>query len=105
LTDFIEIVTTAETEEQALDLARSLIEQGLAACAQVDGPIRSIYRWQGVVQSETEWRCTLKTAMESYDAVQDTLGRLHPYEEPQIIALPILKGSPTYLKWLYENLD
>jgi periplasmic divalent cation tolerance protein len=76
------------------------VEEGLAACAQVAGPITSTYRWEGRVETAEEWYCHLKTSAE---LLPDAMGRvraLHPYDVPEIIALPILGGDPDYLRWV-----
>ena len=86
-------------------LAARLVEEGLAACAQVAGPVGSTYRWQGRVETATEWYCHLKT---SAARLPDALARiriLHPYEVPEIIALPIVSGDPDYLRWVGESVS
>ena len=79
------------------------MEERLAACAQVAGPIRSTYRWQGRVETAEEWHCHLKT---SADRAPDLIARirgLHPYDVPEIIAVPIVGGDPEYLRWVGET--
>jgi periplasmic divalent cation tolerance protein len=98
------VYTTTDSEEQASSIARSLVEQRLAACAQISGPIQSVYRWEGKVDSSREWVCAIKTTRDTYDAVEAAIRGMHSYDEPEIIATPIVAGSAGYLAWLRENV-
>ena len=100
----LQVVTTVDTEEKAQEIARALVEQRLAACAQVLGPITSTYRWQGQVETAQEWLCILKTREELYEELEQTLRSIHPYEVPEILATPVAAGNPAYLAWLDETL-
>ena len=100
MTDYIQVVTTTERREDAERIARSLVEERLAACAQVTGPITSTYRWQGKIETAQEWQCWAKSRCNLYDRVEQTIRRLHPYEVPEILAMPIAAGSADYLAWL-----
>ena len=97
---YIQISTTTETKEQAQKIARYLVEQKLAACVQITSPIESIYRWKGKVETTSEWLCLIKTCQSLFDKVEAVIKKLHPYETPEIIAVPIVKGSKEYLAWL-----
>ena len=103
MTDFIQVVTTTEHREDAERIARTLVEERLAACVQVSGPITSTYRWQGKIETAEEWQCCAKTRRDLYEKVEQAIRRLHPYEVPEIVAMPILAGSADYLKWLAEE--
>lgn len=105
MTDVIQIVTTTETRDAAETIARHLVEQGLAACAQVSGPITSIYRWQGRIERATEWQCVIKTRAALYDQVERAIRALHPYETPEILATPVAHGSTAYLDWLAQATE
>ena len=96
----IQVITTTETKAQAEAIARALVERRDAACVQIVGPITSIYRWQGKIETSEEWRCEAKSRQESYARIEATIRGLHPYQVPEIIALPIVAGSPEYLRWL-----
>ena len=72
----------------------------LAACVQIVGPIISTYRWRGKVERDEEWQCWAKTRGERFERVEAAIRRVHPYEVPEIIAMPILAGSSAYLAWL-----
>ncbi len=104
MTEAIQVVTTTGTPEDARRIASELIERRLAACVQVSGPLESMYRWKGTVETDQEWLCTVKTARDRYSAVEAAIRELHPYDEPEILALPILQGSAGYLRWLSEQV-
>ena len=77
-----------------------LIEQRLAACVNILAPCRSVYRWKGAVQHEEEHPMLIKTTAERYPALEKALRECHPYELPEIIAVPIERGLPAYLDWV-----
>ena len=100
----IQVNTTTATKAEAERIAAALVERRLAACVQVSGPIHSCYRWQGKIETAEEWLCTAKTTREAYDQVEQAIRDLHSYEEPEIIAVPIVAGSAGYLTWLREQV-
>ena len=102
---FIQVITTTAQREDAEKIAEVLVEKRLAACVQIIGPIRSIYRWKGNIEREKEWQCLIKTRRDLFDEVEQAIRAIHPYETPEIIALPIIKGSTDYLAWLQEELE
>lgn len=97
---FIQVTTTTEKREDADRIARTLVERRLAACVQIVGPITSVYRWKGKIETAGEWLCLIKSRAESYGAVEQAIRSLHPYELPEIIAVPVAAGSRDYLDWL-----
>ena len=97
---YIQISTTTETKEEAQKIALYLVEQKLAACVQIGGPIESTYRWKGKVENAQEWLCLIKTRENLFDKVEAAIKKLHSYETPEIIAVPILEGSKEYLNWI-----
>lgn len=99
----LHVVTTTEHEEDALTIGHLLIERRLAACVQVVGPVTSVFRWQGAVEQGQEWQCWIKTRAAKYGAVEAAIRQRHPYDEPEVIAMPITAGSQSYLKWLAEE--
>jgi len=103
--EFIEIVTTTPNEEVGLKIADALVERRLAACVQVGGSVVSVYRWKGEIEHDQEHQCLIKTRRDMFDQVVAAIRELHPYETPQIIALPIIGVSDDYAKWMRENLD
>lgn len=100
MTEIIQVMTTTSTREEAAKIAAALLENRLAACVQVAGPIESHYRWKGVLERSTEWLCLIKTRRENYAAVEEAIRTNHSYEVPEIIACPIDAGSEPYLAWL-----
>jgi periplasmic divalent cation tolerance protein len=100
VSDHLQVLTTAGSEEEAGRLATLLVERKLAACVQVVGPIVSRYRWQGAIEEEREWQCLAKTTRAAYEAVEATIREAHSYDEPEIIATPIVAGSAGYLAWI-----
>jgi len=101
---FIQIMTTTETKEQAQAIARHLLDTKLAACVQITGAIESTYRWKGKVENAREYSCLMKTREDLFPKVEAAIKKLHSYETPEIIAVPIIQGSNEYLKWLDESL-
>jgi len=96
----VQVITTAPTEEAALDLARGIVDGRFGACAQVVGPIRSVYRWEGAVRVEQEWQCQVKTTTEHLHALTRYIADHHPYDVPEIVATRIVGGSEEYLSWV-----
>lgn len=104
MTECVQVVTTAGSEEEAGRIASVLVERQLAACVQVAGPIVSRYRWQGEIEVEQEWQCLAKTTRAAYEVVEAAIREVHSYDEPEIIATPIVAGSAGYLAWIEENV-
>ncbi len=99
-----QVTTTLPDRESANRLGRTLVDERLAACAQVVGPVSSVYRWQGEVETAAEWYCHLKTTALQVAPLMARIHQLHPYETPEIIALPVAEGDPGYLKWIEESV-
>jgi periplasmic divalent cation tolerance protein len=97
---FIQVMTTTNKREDADRIAQALVERRLAACVQILGPMTSIYRWKGKIETAGEWLCLIKSRKECYGAIEKAIRSLHPYETPEIIAMPITAGSRDYLDWL-----
>jgi periplasmic divalent cation tolerance protein len=104
MSELWQVSTTTGTREVAERIAVELVDRRLAACAQVSGPIVSTYRWEGKIENAEEWLCTAKTSRQHLAAIQEVLTRLHPYELPELVAVPIVAGSEAYLKWAAEQL-
>lgn len=102
--DLIQVVTTTDSREAANSIAMAAVRTRLAACAQVSGPIHSTYWWQGEVTVAEEWICTLKTRKDLFDDLEVAILEVHTYEVPEIIAVPIDRGSAGYLDWIHANL-
>ena len=102
--EHLQVQTTAGSEEEAERIAAALVERRLAACVQIVGPIVSRYRWRGEIAQEREWLCLAKTEASRYPDLEAAIRELHSYEEPEIVATPIVAGSSGYLDWIGENL-
>jgi periplasmic divalent cation tolerance protein len=102
MTNSMAVFVTCGSEEEALKIARALVDEKLAACANLVSPIRSIYRWEGKVWDEKEWLLILKSQRGKYQELEERVKALHSYSVPEIIALPITEGSSSYLRWIEE---
>jgi len=105
MTDYIQVTTTTASQKEAEKIARALLEAKLAGCVQIVGPISSTYWWQGVIESAQEWLCHIKTSLQLYPQVETAIRRLHSYQVPEILALPVVAGNPDYLRWLEDELS
>ena len=94
------VVTNCPDEETANAIALAVVEAGLAACVNILPRVQSIYRWQGKVESATEIPLLIKSTAALYPALQAAIAQRHPYDVPEIIALPIARGLPAYLNWV-----
>jgi periplasmic divalent cation tolerance protein len=104
VSEYVQVLTSAGSEQEARRIAGDLLERRLAACVQVVGPVASTYRWQGKLERATEWQCLAKTEAARYEEVEAAIRAVHSYDEPEILAIPILAGSPGYLAWISANL-
>lgn len=95
------VYVTCGSRREALRIARSVVEKRLAACVNILGtPVRSIYRWRGKIEEASEYFLVIKSSVARLDALQAEVERLHSYDVPEFIALPIVAGSEKYLDWL-----
>jgi periplasmic divalent cation tolerance protein len=97
---FLQVITATSSRVNARRIARALVDRRLAACVQIIGPIQSTYRWQGRITTAREWLCLIKTTQARYLELAAVVNALHPYDTPEIVALPIAAGSRRYLDWL-----
>jgi periplasmic divalent cation tolerance protein len=104
LTGFGVVLVTTASETAAENLAIALLNDRLAACVSIY-PMRSIYRWQGQIENESEWQLVIKTDLKQFEQLSEKIQELHSYAVPEIIALPIVAGSQTYLDWLASHTD
>ncbi|MFV0130012.1 divalent-cation tolerance protein CutA [Streptomyces sp. HMX112] len=100
MTPALTVLTTTDSAEKAERLARGAVEARLAACAQISGPVTSVYHWRDAIETSEEWQVFLKTTEDRYDALEAHLTEAHDYETPEVIALPVVRGSAGYLAWL-----
>ncbi|MEV0317686.1 divalent-cation tolerance protein CutA [Streptomyces sp. NPDC050658] len=96
----VTVLTTTDTARKAEDLAAGAVAARVAACAQIAGPVVSVYRWEGAVETAQEWQILFKTAAARYDALEAWLTGAHDYDTPEIIATPVVRGSAAYLEWV-----
>lgn len=101
---FLLVLTTAGSEEQAVQIARGLVEQRLAACVNVAALGCSVYRWKGKIEEEEEKLLIVKTSERLFERVCEAIRELHSYDVPEVLAIPIRDGDPDYLRWLGESL-
>lgn len=99
------VLVTAPEGAPAETLARALVAEGLAACVNRVPGIRSTYRWQGQVHDDEETLLVIKTTAAAYPALERRVRELHPYDVPEVIALPIVRGSEPYLSWLDASVN
>lgn len=98
--DVLLVLTNLPDADSAGRVARLLVEQRLAACVNLLAPCTSVYRWQGAVETATELPLLIKTTRAAYPALQAALREAHPYELPEIVAIPVQEGLPAYLAWV-----
>ncbi|HVB44548.1 MAG TPA: divalent-cation tolerance protein CutA [Streptosporangiaceae bacterium] len=100
---FWHVQTTTDSRAEAVELAHDAVAARLAACAQVSGPVASTFWWEDSIERAEEWIVLLKLPAARYAELADFLLERHSYEEPEIIATPIVAGSPSYLDWISEE--
>ncbi|SRR5581483_10713100 len=98
------VLTTTGNRDEAEKIATALVEAEIAACVNIVGPIRSIYRWEGKVENAEEFLLVVKTWGDAYDGVEEKILELHPYDLPECIALRVERGSEQYLEWLESSV-
>jgi periplasmic divalent cation tolerance protein len=104
-TEYITVLITAPNEEEAAKISRTIVEESLAACVNIIRSVRSIYRWQGSVEDESEVLMIAKTKRALFDRLKGRIKELHSYEVPEIIGLPVIEGSKQYLDWLSQETE
>ena len=103
INEYIQVFTTVDKREDADRIASTVVRKRVAACAQILGPIQSTYWWKGEVEEAGEWLCVMKTRKDLFSALEKEIKNIHPYEVPEIVALPIVAGSEAYLQWIDEE--
>lgn len=104
MTDKIVVLTTCETAQEAESIARRLVESRLAACVNILGGVRSVYRWKDAVESAEELLLVIKTSRALLPEVQAAIEKIHTYELPECLAIQVVDGSERYLEWLDHGL-
>lgn len=100
VTDKIVVLTTCESEDQAREMARHLVEHRLAACVNILPAAQSVYRWKDAIEESPEFVLLIKSRRDLFPRLRDAIGHLHSYEIPEVIALPVVEGYDAYLQWI-----
>ena len=104
MTEYLQVFTTIGSKEEAEQVARALVGQRLAGCVQIVGPIHSTYWWQDEIETAEEYLCLIKASGELYGELEAAIKETHPYDTPEILAMPVADGNADYLQWLQEEL-
>jgi periplasmic divalent cation tolerance protein len=104
MTDKIVVLTTCGSEKQAEKLAHTLVDQRLAACVNLFPKARSIYRWEGKIEDSAEWLLLIKSRRDLFTVLRAEIQKIHTYEVPEVIAIPVVDGTEAYLGWLDGQL-
>lgn len=99
----IVVITNTPTKQEALQIAGAAIERHFAAAINIVGPLMSVYRWEGKVETAEEWQCLIKTSQQLYEQVEQVIREFHSYKLPGIFALPVTVGSQSYLNWIGQE--
>ncbi len=103
--DFVVVFVMVGNEEEAIKIAKHVVENKLAACTNIVPGIRSIYRWKGEICDDKELLCMIKTKKSLFPKLRDAIKQIHSYEVAEIIALPMVQGIEDYLLWLKEETE
>jgi periplasmic divalent cation tolerance protein len=105
MTDKIVVLSTCSSKKEAERIARALVESRLAACVNILPRILSVYRWKGDVEESSEWLLLIKTARGNFGRLQAEVRKLHSYEVPELVAVPVVDGLAAYLDWIAASVD
>jgi periplasmic divalent cation tolerance protein len=101
--EYVIVLTTLPADADGAAFARDLVEERLAACVNLCAPMKSIYRWEGTVETESERQLVIKTSRDRVVALWDRVRELHPYDMPEFLVTPIVDGNDAYLRWVGES--
>lgn len=104
MTEYVVVFVTVGAQEEGDRLARTLVDERLAACVNVIAGVKSVYRWQGGIENAEERLLVIKSRRDLFERLKNRIAELHSYSVPEIVALPIVAGSESYLRWLDEEL-
>jgi len=104
MSEYIQVITTVDSLAEAQKIARALVEKRLAGCVQILGPISSTYWWDDEIVETEEYMCLIKTRRDLFTPVEGAIKAIHPYDVPEILAVPVSGSSQSYLDWLNGEL-
>jgi periplasmic divalent cation tolerance protein len=104
MTDKIVVLSACDSEEQAARLARHLVELRLAACVNIVPGVHSVYRWKGAMEDASEWLLVIKSRRDLFSSIRSEIAKVHSYEVPELLAVPVVEGSDGYLAWMDREL-
>lgn len=104
MTDTLVVLTTLPGEEESVRLAKALLDRRLVACVNIVPGVRSLYRFKGVLSDDREHLLLMKTVAERYDELAAAVAEIHPYEVPELLALPVARGAEPYLNWVSDSV-
>ena len=105
MTDKIVVFSACDSAEQAETIAKALVDQHLAACVNIVPGARSIYRWKGQIEDAVEWMLIIKSRRDLMEQLRAAIGKIHSYEVPELLAVPVVDGSESYLAWVDRELS
>ena len=99
----IQVFTTTNSRKNANEIVKTLLAKRLASCVQIIGPINSTYWWKGRLEDAKEWLCLIKASAKDYRLIEANIKKVHPYDVPEILAVPVLEGNIDYLRWVRKE--
>ena len=102
-TEFVQVFTSINSKKRANAIATKLLAKRLTSCVQIFGPIDSTYRWKGKIEHSKEWFCLIKARANNYRLIETNIKKMHSYDVPEILALPVLDGNTGYLEWIRKE--
>ena len=104
MSEYVQVFVTIDDEPRAEEIAGIIVEKRLAACVQITGPVTSVYRWEGKMNKDREWLLIFKSSKKLYNELEEEIKRLHTYDVPEILALPVEDGNKDYMGWMDREL-
>lgn len=104
MSEYVQVFVTIDDELKAVEIAETMVEKRLAACVQITGPVTSVYRWKEKLNMDREWLLIFKSSGKLYDELEREIKKLHTYDVPEILSVPVEKGNKDYLNWLDTEL-
>lgn len=104
MTEYIQVFITINDKEKAKEIAETLLDKKLAACVQINGPVTSLYKWQGSLVEDQEWLLAVKSSSAHYPELEERVRQIHVYEVPEILAVSIEDGNKDYFNWMQKEL-